>query len=282
MTVLSIADACRLLGIDPKTLRRWLALAHLDLQPHPADARTHGLREDHLRQLARLHQRSLLPLPSHELEPVSPTACPAPALPVALLSLPQTLAALQAQLTALQQQVTEISHRLEQGVRSSAAAPQAHTTQPASRTTPAAARAPRPASAASTPPRKPVHVIPRVEWDGAGHYVVMDPKHGMLSFAPDTPAWVAWLAEQSSFRFVGKGGHFSAHHEWRVPNGAWRAHRHIRNHGSSLRLAPTQELTLAVLEQAAAMLQTHLNELGACLLSFRVAFGPASFRHVPL
>ena len=248
MTVLSLADACRLLGIDPKTLRRWLALAHLDLQPHPADARKQGLREDHLRQLARLHQRSLAALPSHE---------PAPVLPAALLTLPQTLAALQAQLAALQHQVAELSHRLEQGVHPSAPPAQARTARPAP--TPVAARAPRATSAASTPPRKPVHVIPRVEWTSDGHYVVTCPKHGVLPLEPDTPVWFAWLAEQSSFRFVGKGGHFSAHHEWRVKRGAWRAHRHIRNHNYTLRLAPNQELTIAVLEQAARALQAHLS-----------------------
>ena len=259
MTVLSIADACRLLAIDPKTLRRWLALAHLDLQPHPADARKHGLREDHLRQLARLHQRSLVPLPSHELQPVSPTACPTPALPAALLSLPQTLAAIQAQLTALQQQVADLSHRLEQLAHSSAPTRQASTAQPTPRSTPVAARARRPASATTKTPPQPVHVIPRVEWDGAGYYVVICPKGGLLPLEPDTPQWFAWLAEQSSFRFVGQRGRFSAHHEWRVPRGAWRAHRHIRHHGYSLRLAPTHELTIAVLEQVAATLQAHLN-----------------------
>ena len=103
-----------------------------------------------------------------------------------------------------------------------------------------------------------MHVIPRVEYGEQGHYVVICPKHGLLPFEPDTPEWFAWLAEQDSFRFVGKGGHFTAHHEWRVPRGAWRAHRHIRNHGYRLRLAPTQELTMAVLEQAAAALQAHL------------------------
>ena len=84
------------------------------------------------------------------------------------------------------------------------------------------------------------------------------PKHGLLSFEPDTSEWFAWVAEQDSFRFVGKAGHFSAHHEWRIPKGAWRAHRQIRNHSYTLRLAPSQELTLAVLEQAAEALQAHL------------------------
>ena len=88
--------------------------------------------------------------------------------------------------------------------------------------------------------------------------MVICPKHGLLPFEPETPEWFAWVAEQSSFRFVGQGGTFSAHHEWRVPRGAWRAHRHIRNHVYIQRLAPTQELTMVVLEQAAQALQAHL------------------------
>ena len=88
--------------------------------------------------------------------------------------------------------------------------------------------------------------------------MVICPKHGWLPLEPATPEWFAWLSPLSSFRFVGKGGRFTAHHEWRVPHGAWRAHRQIRNHSYTLRLAPTQELTIAVLEQAAEALQAHL------------------------
>jgi hypothetical protein len=76
MIFFSLADACRLLGIDPKTLHRWLAHAHLCLQVHPGDARKHGLREDHLRQLARLHQRALPLLPAEPPTPVSATRPP--------------------------------------------------------------------------------------------------------------------------------------------------------------------------------------------------------------
>ena len=114
------------------------------------------------------------------------------------------------------------------------------------------------ASAATKTPPKPVHVIPRVEYGDEGHYVVICPKHGLLPFEPETQEWFAWLAEQSSFRFVGQRGYFTAHHEWRVKQGAWRAHRHLRNHSYTLRLAPAHELTIAVLEQAAEALQAHL------------------------
>jgi len=89
--------------------------------------------------------------------------------------------------------------------------------------------------------------------------VVICPTHGLLSLEPDTPAWFAWLATLSSFRFVGKQGRLTAHREVeRLPRAAWRAHRKIRNHTSNLRLGPTECLTIAVLEQAAATLQSHL------------------------
>lgn len=105
-----------------------------------------------------------------------------------------------------------------------------------------------------------MHVIARVEYAAeSGRSVVTCPKHGVLPFEPDTPGWFAWVKDQDSFRFVGKWGFFTAHHEWRVPKGAWRAHRKIRNHLYVQRLAPNHELTIAVLEQAAAALQAHLS-----------------------
>ena len=259
MTFLSVAQAARHLGIDAKTLRRWLADAQLPLHSHPRDGRKKGVSSEHLHLLARLHQRCLAPLPP---APPAPVPGELEAVSAALLALPERLSALQTQIAALQQQVTDLTCLLQQ-----------HAPKPVSLAAPAllsgrSKRSPKPAppaprsrpaaSATAKTPRKPVHVIPRVEYGDEGHYVVICPKHGLLPFEPDTPEWFAWVAEQSSFRFVGKGGSFSAHHEWRVPRGAWRAHRHIRNHGYHLRLAPTQELTIAVLEQAAETLQAHL------------------------
>jgi hypothetical protein len=255
MTFVSVAQATTRLGIDAKTLHRWLADAPLSLQAHPCDSRKKGISGEQLHLLARLHQRSLAPLPQ---EP--PTAVPneVPPLPAALLALPQQLDAFQTQISALQQQVAALSRLLEQ--REPASAQEAAPPQPVSKSrrspTPAPS-APR-ARAATKVPGKPAHVLPRVEYGAEGCYVVICPKRGLLSFEPDTKEWFAWLAEQSSFRFVGKLGHFTAHHEWRVKHGAWRAHRQIRNHSYVQRLAPAQELTIAVLEQAAQALQAHL------------------------
>jgi transposase-like protein len=259
MPFVSVADACRRLGIDAKTLHRWLADAQLSLQSHPSDGRKKGVSAEHLQALARLHQRSLTPLPQ---QPPALEASEELPLPAVLLVLPERLSALQAQIAALQQQVADLTHLLQQHAQPSAspAAPtqQARATQRTSKPAPPAPRSRPAASVVAKQPRKPVHVIPRVEYGSEGCYVVICPKGGVLPLEPDTPEWFAWVAKQSSFRFVGRAGHLTAHHEWRVPRGAWRAHRHIRNHSYTLRLAPTQELTIAVLEQAATTLQASL------------------------
>jgi transposase-like protein len=255
MTFVSVAQASRRLGVDAKTLRRWLADAQLALQSHPHDGRKKGVSAEELHLLAHRHQRSLAPLPQ---EPFAPGADELPALGATRLSLPERLDALQTQIATLQQQVTALTRLLQQHCQEPAI-PAASTQQATSAGRPSKPTSPAPRSRpAAKLPRKPVHVVPRVEYGDEGHYVVICPKQGLLPFEPDTPEWFAWVAEQSSFRFVGKVGSFSAHHEWRVPKGAWRAHRHIRNQGYHLRLAPTQDLTIAVLEQAAEALQAHL------------------------
>ncbi|MBF6614946.1 MAG: hypothetical protein IVW55_17710 [Chloroflexi bacterium] len=255
MTCVSVAQATKRLGIDAKTLHRWLADAQLALHSHPHDGRQKGVSADALHVLAHRHQRSLAPLPQ---ELPTPVADEGPELSAALLGLPERLNALQTQIAALQQQVANLTRLLEQHKPEPAipVAPiqQSRTAKRPPKPTPSALRTRR----AAKPPSKPTHVLPRVEYGGEGHYIVICPKQGLLAFEPDSPEWFAWVAAQSSFRFVGKEGRFTAHHEGRIPNGAWRAHRHIRNHGYTLRLAPSHELTMAVLEQTAEALQAHL------------------------
>jgi transposase-like protein len=238
MSFVSITDACRQLGIDAKTLRRWLAHAQLPLQSHRSDGRKKGLSQQHLQQLAALHHRSLPALAS----PAPSAACP---LSAELLTLPEQLASLQAQLSALQQQVQALTQKLSPPappVAPRALVPQANAAKPA-----------------PLPVRKPAHVLPRVEYASEGHYVVISPTQGILAFEPDSPGWFAWLSKQSAFRFVGQQGHFTAHYDAaRGTRIAWRAHRKIRNHTCNLRLGRSNELTVAVLEQAAAKLQAQL------------------------
>jgi hypothetical protein len=246
MSFVSLADSCRQLGIDAKTLRRWLADAQLPLQSHRSDGRKKGVSRQHLQQLAALHHRSLPALAS-AAPAATGAAC---SLPADLLALPEQLACLQAQLAALQQQVSVLTHLMQQQVPKPCLA--ASAAKPLSPPAPPAA----PAAAAS----KPAHILARVEYVGEGHYVLICPKQGVLALEPDSPAWFAWLAKQSSFRFVGKQGRLTAHCDaGRGSRIAWRAHRKIRNPTYNLPLARTGELTFAVLEQAAGTLQAHLN-----------------------
>src|SRR2546430_5090817 len=111
MTFVSLAQATRSLGIDAKTLHRWLADAQLPLQGHPHDGGKKGVSGEHVQGLAHLHQRSLAPLSP---EPPAPVAAEPPPLPAALVLLPETLSVLQAQISALQQQVAALTHLLQQ------------------------------------------------------------------------------------------------------------------------------------------------------------------------
>jgi hypothetical protein len=260
MTFLSLTDGCRLLAIDAKTLRRWLAQAQLTLQPHPTDARLKGVTGDQLRLLASAHHRSLPALPE-ELPPLAPTVHPeaSPPLPRELFELLQTLGALPAQIAALQQQLAGLTQVLHPPP---VTASPAHDGAPGvgqPKPTKASARSRLSASCATKRPRPPAHVLPLVEYGTGGHYVVICPKGGLLPLEPDTPQWFAWLATLSSFRFVGQQGRLTAHREVeRLPGAAWRAHRSIRSHTYNLRLGSTEALTIATLEQAATTLHAHL------------------------
>ena len=71
MTILPVADSARLLGIHSKTLHHWLKEANVPLATHPTDARMKCVAEEHLQQVARLHDR---PLPSAASSPPLNTA----------------------------------------------------------------------------------------------------------------------------------------------------------------------------------------------------------------
>ena len=256
MTFVSLAGCCRHLGIDPKTLRRWLASAPFSLQSPAHDARQKGLTQDQLRWLATTHHRSLPTLPQEPSQPVPVPQAQAPALPADLLEVLGALRALPSQLAALQEQLADLTHQLAHlaepatAARSrSGAASQGSSTRSRSRTA-SRRQQQRPSQA---------QVLALVEYAGEGRYVVISPRGGLLPFELDSPAWFAWLATCSSFRFVGKLGRLTAHRELHdVERAVWRAHRNIRNHTYNVHLAKTDSLTIAVLEQAAAALHAHL------------------------
>ncbi len=258
MTVVSLADGCRQLGIDPKTLRRWLATAPFTLQSHPHDVRRKGLTQEQLCWLAQAHHRSLPNLPQEPSQPASvPSAEETLALPDDLLEVLGALRALPAQLAALQEHLAVLTHQF-----SHLAAP-ASTARSRAGVTSKAANSRgggRGRSTSSQPQRSSkAQVLAVVEYAGEGRYVVISPRGGLLPFEPGSPRWFAWLSSCSSFRFVGKLGRLTAHREVeRVRQGTWRAHRNIRNHTYNVHLGVTEELTIAALEQAAATLHAHL------------------------
>src|SRR5205823_6378168 len=106
MIVVSFSEACRRLGIDAKTMHRWLIEAQLPLQTHPHDGRKKGVSEEQIQLLARLHHRALTV--DEEEEPAHQLL----AWPTDLLKLPEQLAAMQAQLVTLQQQVAALTRLL--------------------------------------------------------------------------------------------------------------------------------------------------------------------------
>ena len=112
MTILSLADSCRQLSIDPKTLRRWLAQAPFTLQPHAHDARRTGLADEQLRWLAQAHHRRLTGLAQEPSQPAPAPSTEVLALPGDLHEVLQTLCALPAQLAALQEQLADLTHHL--------------------------------------------------------------------------------------------------------------------------------------------------------------------------
>jgi len=261
MTIISLADGCRLLAIDPKTLRRWLDLAHVPLLPHASDARIKGLSAERLRQVATAHRRLLADFPEAAPSPVQALLPQEPPpLSGELIDVLQTIPELSAQIVVLQQRLTELVLLLPPVPVSASASQEEPATvvvEPAP--VPATPRS-RPTTSSSAKRRRaPARVLPLVEYATHGGYVIICPEHGLLTFEPDTPQWFAWLATRSSFRFVGKHGRLTAHRELqRVPGGAWRAHRQLRNRCYTSRLGSTESLTIAALEQVAAELQAHL------------------------
>lgn len=258
MTLLSLADACRHLSVDPKTLRRWLAQAPFPLQPQPTERLRKGLTEQEVRWLAHAHHRSLPLLPQQPAQPAPVPSTEPLALPDDLLAVFVALRALPTQLAALQEQLADLTHHL---CSLAEAAPTARSRAGATtKTTTSRGRSRGRSSSRSQPQRASgAQVLALVEYAGEGHYVVISPKGGVLPFEPESPSWFAWLATCTSFRFVGKLGHFTAHREVeRVRKGTWRAHRQIRNHTYNVHLGITEDLTITALEQAAATLHAHL------------------------
>ncbi len=230
MTILSLADSCRLLAIDAKTLHHWLRLAHISVQAHPFDGRLKCVTSEHVQQLATTHRRLL---PELSEGPIT--------------QLTQQLGSLQAQVALLQQQLALLTEHLQKerqgctsvikafentsldkaaessldkaaessldkAAESSLDKPAESSLDKAAESSldkPAESSLDKAAIPASIDRRKHPRVLPLVEYGVQGNYVVISPEEGLLSFEPDSPEWFAWLSTLPSFRFVGQQGRFT-------------------------------------------------------------------------
>lgn len=272
MTLVPLTDCCLLLGVDPKTLRLWLKAAQLGFTPHPTDARLKCLTASQLHHLAALHGRFLPhPLPGEGSRFPASSALPAavlsPEQPAPSTASPSTLETdmrqqmqlLQAQVTTLQQQVTELAlallrERLPLSTHQIPPPPSPNAS-PAQRLPPV----PCPSLKADRPAARS-RALPLIEYGADGHYLILSPTQGVLSLVPDSPEWFAWLASLTSFTFRGRHGHFSADRRQRDGHliQCWGARRSHHGRSCHLYVGATEHVTLARLEDMAAMMEKRL------------------------
>ena len=206
MTILSLADCCRHLAIDPKTLRRWLAQAPFTRQSHPQDARLKGLTEEQLRWLAQAHHRHLATLPQ-EQEGVAPTT------PIASLDAagrPARTPPGLARAPGSTGRSTGAGGRFEPGPLSSNRPSATARSRSGPTTRAAGRRRSRGRSQAESlrQQRRPsqAQVLALVEYAGEGHYVVISPRGGLLPFEPDTSSLVCLVDDLLVVSFCGQTG----------------------------------------------------------------------------
>lgn len=284
MTTFPLLTCGEMLGIDPKTLRKWLRQAQMPLHSHPSDARMKCLTMEQIQRLATLHGRALTlpevlipqlgePIPPKEAEPMAlweaggasaqlqkePEPIPLPdetAWLKQMAYLEAQVASLQAQLMHLQSLAGPLmpSFPLQQVVERQDAQAGRQEKRMASLPDVGLSGA-WPAHPAESR-RRPV--LPLIQYGAAGTYVIICPQQGELLLMPDSPEWFAWLASLSSFRFVGKHGRLSASRNYdHGPKRTWYAYRVIHQRTHKQYLGTTDHLTIACLEQVAAKLQSY-------------------------
>jgi hypothetical protein len=281
MTLLPVADGARLLGIHPKTLRHWLSTAHLPVVVHPTDARIRCVAQEALLEVASLHSRPLPDLSAGATPEQAPVAGGAAestygASSASLADVLHQLAHVQAHVATLQHHLVRLTLELlperagesEQRLQTL----EALVSHPLACFQPlqqASMGNPSPPSPAAERRLLPAEVRARsrvsalIEYGAQGQYVAVCPQRGVLSLLPDSSAWFDWLAQLSSFRFVGPAGRFSACRasDKGQYTRCWAARRWFHGHDFWHYLGVTDRLTLACLEQEADALQARVDAL---------------------
>jgi len=180
------------------------------------------------------------------------------------------MSVLQAQVTTLQQQVTELALALLRERNSSPSiAPVPASPSLTSPHLPPKTTAVSPSShpVAATPPKTNADPTPArcrvpalIEYGIDGCYVLIAPTEGVLSFAPDSPEWFAWLSCLTSFTFQGQHSRFTATRKFRKGQRiqSWNIHRSLHGRSCTVYLGLTPTLTIARLEEMAATVQARL------------------------
>ncbi|GHO63566.1 hypothetical protein KSC_024580 [Ktedonobacter sp. SOSP1-52] len=253
---------CRLLGIDPKTLRRWVALAQIAFLKSPLDARLRCLTSASLQYLATIHDRPLDPslvpgeIPSSE-KLNAPHAEPDPPQEpsASLVHLQQLVETLQLQVSQLALDLLQERRRREeqeQKTRQILLSSQPSASKEASPKDPHMQDPPK--LAPSSRKGRPRALIPLIAVQSDGSYLVVCPQHGELHIPPDSRQWFTWLDTLSSFRFLGRQGRLSTYRK--QGKASWMAYRRLHGHVSQFSLGTTNQLTIAHLEHMASLLQT--------------------------
>jgi hypothetical protein len=292
MTPIAQMDCCTMLGIDPKTLRHWLRQAQMQFVAHPTDARLKCLTVGQVQQLARLHARPLQmsptaspalpdevasPASSQEQTPAQENQTPFVPATSSLseeAEVRKVVGSLEAKVLALQEQLIQLtiellrerSERYEQRLSALEALLSQHAGGSFSaqellpvvdqrlQSSPPPQRQLQPAEL-----RARSRLLARVEYGAEGHYVLVCPQEGVLSFLPDSPEWFDWFASLNSFRFLGPQGRFTAYREGLTRS--WKAYRTFHGRTYKRSLGTTDRLTIARLEQVAATLQSDMASL---------------------
>ena len=201
MTLFSFTTSCHCLGVDPKTLRRWLHAASLACCPHPADARLTCLTLSQIEMLAQVHNRLLLLTPpaSSPLEPSGASVPPsASSLDSDTSAHTQQITLLQQQITSLQTQLVELVLAVHSPPLSPASPPPlAPDAAPASLSVTPEISVPPPAVACTSQTRllaKPssrTRVLPLIQLRDDDSVVVITPSQSIIPLLPDSPEWFA-------------------------------------------------------------------------------------------
>lgn len=269
MNSLSVVDCCQMLGIDPKTLRQWVAQARMSLHPHPTDARVKCLTSEQVHLLASLHGRVLQAsgLGPVEISPKPDEGINREATTGSIDR--ERLIQMEAQISTLQAQITDLTLQLlrerEQRTEPRLLALETQLTlgeglrlaPPTSPVSSVSSQIDVPF--ARHPTEKRARLVPLIERTTKGSYVLICPMEGELHITPDSPEWFAWLASLSSFRFVGKYGRFSARRGYNHrPNRSWYAQRHIHQKNYSKYIGVSENVTIDRLEKIAAQFQSYV------------------------